>query len=73
MAQIPQEVYNNFEIYLGKEKADEVAEQVRTGVLTVKKAKEWGEQLQKDFEESRGRKDIDPSEWQAFEDGWRPD
>lgn len=73
MAKISQDAYDNFEIYLGTGKADEVAEKVRNGELSPEEAEEWGEKVKETFENSRGRKDIDPENWRDFEDGWRPD
>ncbi len=73
MAELSKEDYYYFEIYLGKEKADEVAKQVKNGVLTQKVVKEWVKKLQEMHDDSRGRRDIEPEEWPAFEDGWRPD
>ena len=72
MAKISQEAYNNIEFYLGTDKADEVAEQVRTGDLSPEEAEAWGEKLKESFE-NRSNKTIDPENWRAFEDGWRPD
>lgn len=72
MPEISQKAYNDIETFLGKGKADEVAEQVRAGNMTPDAADNWGKQLWEQYEHSRGRRDIDPEEWQKFEEGWRP-
>ena len=73
MSEIPKEAYNNIEIYLGTDKANEVAQKVKSGEMTPQEATEWGEKLKETFESARGRRDIDPENWGKFEDGWRPD
>lgn len=73
MSKISQDAYNNFEVYLGTGKAEEIANKVKNGELSSKEAKEWGEKVKDTFESARGRKDIDPENWSRFEDGWRPD
>ena len=60
------------EIYLGTGKADEVAEAVANGEMTPEAAEAWAISLKEMHEQSRGRRDIEPDEWQDFEDGWRP-
>lgn len=58
---------------MGTGKADEIAEQVRRGEISVQTAINIGDQQEALYNESRGRKDIDPENWNAFEDGWRPE
>lgn len=71
--ELPSEAFERFSTYLGLEKAEEVAQDVRAGHLTVNEAEEWSISVQGVSERSHGRPDIEPKDWQAFEEGWRPD
>jgi hypothetical protein len=73
MAKLSNEAYQRFLIYLGEDKADEVAEDVESGDMDKGAAEEWSIQIEEMRENSRGRRDIEPEEWQDFEEGWRPD
>ena len=73
MPEISQKAFDDIETFLGKGKAEEVAEQVRSGDMTPEAADNWGRQLWEQYERSRGRRDIEPEEWQDFEEGWRPE
>lgn len=72
-AELSSEAYERFTIYLGQGKADEVANDVRSGEMTAGEAEEWSKSVKDSFESSRHRPDIEPEDWQAFEEGWRPD
>lgn len=70
--ELPEEVYRRFLRCLGEVKADEVADEVRSGERTIAEADEWSRSLLDSFERSQKRPDIGPGDWRAFEDGWRP-
>ena len=67
------EAYDRIEIYLGKSKAEEVRRNVESGITEVKEAEEFSQKVELIYENSRGRRSIEPEEWQDFEEGWRPD
>lgn len=73
MVKLSNEAYQRFLIYLGEEKADEVSEDVESGNMDKGEAEEWSIRIENMRENSRGRRDIEPEEWQDFEEGWRPD
>lgn len=73
MPEISQKAFDDIETFLGRGKAEEVAEQVKSGDMTPEAAENWGKQLWDQYERSRGRRDIEPEEWRDFEDGWRPE
>jgi hypothetical protein len=66
------EVYNNILIYLGEGKANEVADDVRIGERDAEEAEDWINSHIEMREKSRNRREIYPSEWRKFEDGWSP-
>lgn len=65
--------YQRIATYLGQEKADDVAVDVSSGEMAPEEADSWSIELERINERSRGRADVDPEDWQAFEEGWRPD
>ena len=67
------EAYRRFEVYLGAEKADDVAADVRAGEMTAAEADDWSRNVEEMHERSAHRRDIEPHEWRKFEEGWRPD
>lgn len=67
------EAYERFDKYLGKRKAEEVRADVESSRMGEKEAEEWSRKLELVYEHSRGRRSIEPEEWQDFEEGWRPD
>jgi hypothetical protein len=72
-AELPADVYRRIERYLGTGKADDVVEQVRSGFTTIADADAWSRAVEQQWERSRNRPDIEPEDWQAFEEGWRPE
>ena len=59
---LPATVYSDVYDILGVDGADEILDQVQEGRITVE-----------DVERMLERDDIDPEDWEAFEDGWRPE
>ena len=69
---LPQDVYRKLALFGGETKADEWAEMVENGEETIEHAINQANGLEAYAEEIKDRKDIDPGDWQKFEDGWRP-
>jgi hypothetical protein len=67
------EAYARFSFYLGEGKAGDVANDLRSGEMTAAEAEAWSENVQESYQRSHHRRDIEPEEWQKFEDGWRPE
>lgn len=59
---LPAELYSDLYDLMGADGADEVLDQVQEGRLTVDQV-----------EKALNRPDIDPEDWEDFENGWRPD
>lgn len=72
MHELSKDAYTRIEIYLGKAKADEVAQEVQDGERTAHEANQWSKEIEELYEKSRNRPDIEPEDWQKFEEGWRP-
>ena len=72
-SELSSEAYERFSIYLGVGKADEVANDVRSGEMSADDAEAWSRTVEESHENSRHRPDIAPQDWQAFEEGWRPE
>ncbi len=73
MEEISSATYRTLKIHLGEGRAKEIAEQVHNGELTSEEADEWADRVVDSYERSKRRRDIDPEEWNGFEDGWRPE
>jgi phytoene/squalene synthetase len=71
--EISPEAYERFSIYLGTGKADDVANDVRSGEITADEAEAWSRSVEEMHEKSRHRPDIEPEDWRKFEEGWRPE
>lgn len=67
------EAFAIFETYLGLSKAEEIAQEVRDGELSASEAEQWSQSVQQTSENARNRPDIEPEDWQKFEEGWRPE
>lgn len=71
--ELPPDAHRRFEMYLGTGKADDVAADVRAGELTAAEAEEWCRSVEDMHERSHHRRDVEPRDWRAFEEGWRPE
>ena len=72
-SELSPEAYKRFSTYLGMDKADEVANDVRSGEVSANEAEAWSRSVEEMHENSRHRPDIEPEDWRAFEEGWRPE
>lgn len=59
---LPISLFDKISDFQGEDAAVEILDLVQEGNLSVE-----------DVEKALNRSDIDPSDWERFEEGWRPD
>jgi hypothetical protein len=69
---MPQDIHDRLAMFWDPVKADEWAELMENGEITLEEATAQADMWEKHSAEIVGRRDIRPEEWRDFEDGWRP-
>ncbi len=65
--------FEKLEALLGSDKAEEVKKEVESGERSMDEVEDWADKLWDNYEKHHNRPDIEPEDWQKFEDGWRPE